>query len=742
MFERLARAICRAPWITIAVWAVIATISVGVASVGVTGENLFDRLSTGAPAIPGSESDTASDKIRESSTSGAGLTLVMRDLDLDESLAAPLAEIRQEIAAVPGVDTVIDPYLFPGGPADPVAAGLVAQDGRGFLVVAELEHGLPEDAEAAALTEVQALLEAAPARLAETSPGATGLVGGTSMIIADIMDQVQTDLRVGETIALPIALVIMILVFGGLLAAAMPLVGALASIAVGLGGAYALTYALNLDVSTVNVITILGLGLSIDYGLLIVSRYREELARILAEDEAGTRRRRGDGAVDEAVRRTMITAGRTVSFSGLIVAISISGLLVFSPEILRAFGAASVIVVMVAVTTALTLVPALLKLTGRRLVGRSVVEKVPGFTWVLHRTGDVSSAEGAFSRLAGRVQRHPWLVLLGCLAVLGLLASPVAGLQMRNSTVELLPPSSSQRDFLAAVGEQFPAAAAAPVQVVADGTLEEVGAWSAEVAALDGVAGVDPVAPLGGNVFLGVRLTAADPGGDEATAVVAALRDLDPGFSTWVGGQAANQTDFIDALARDVWWAVGIVATATLVLLFLMTGSVFIPVKALLTNAVSLSAALGVLVWGFQEGHLEGLLGFSSSGGIETYVVALVVAFGFGLAMDYEVFLLSRIKEMHDAGHDDDAAVRLGLQRSGRIITSAAVIIVVVFAGFMFGELLVIKQVGFALAVAVAIDATLVRMLLVPATMTLLGTWNWWAPRPLRALYRRFAIVH
>jgi RND superfamily putative drug exporter len=401
-----------------------------------------------------------------------------------------------------------------------------------------------------------------------------------------------------------------------------------------------------------------------------------------------------------------------------------------------------VIVVVVAVTTALTLVPALLKLTGRRLVGRSVVERLPGFTWVLRRTGDVSSAEGVFSRLAGRVQRHPWLVLLGCLALLGLLASPVAGLQMRNSTVELLPPASSQRDFLATVGQQFPAAAAAPVQVVAAGTLEEVAAWSAEVAAVDGVAAVDPPAPLGAHVYLGVRLAAADPGGQEATDVVRALRDLEPGFDTWVGGQAANQIDFIEALGQDVWWAVGIVALATFVLLFLMTGSVLIPIKALITNVVSMSAALGVLVWGFQEGHLEGVLGFTSSGGIETYVVALIVAFGFGLAMDYEVFLLSRIKEMHDSGHDDDAAVRLGLQRSGRIITSAAVIIVVVFAGFMLGELLVIKQVGFALAVAVTIDATIVRMLLVPATMTLLGKWNWWAPRPLRAVYRKLAIVH
>ncbi|CPU64087.1 transmembrane transport protein mmpL13a [Mycobacteroides abscessus] len=191
-----------------------------------------------------------------------------------------------------------------------------------------------------------------------------------------------------------------------------------------------------------------------------------------------------------------------------------------------------------------------------------------------------------------------------------------------------------------------------------------------------------------------------------------------------------------------MWWAVGIVVGATLVLLFLMTGSVVVPVKALLTNALSLAASLGVLVWAFQDGHLEGLLNFSSVGGIETYVVALVVAFAFGLAMDYEVFLLARIKELYDAGLSNDEAVRLGLQRSGRIITSAAAIIVVVFAGFVFGDLLVIKEVGFALAVAVLIDATIVRLLLVPATMTLLGRYNWWAPGPLRRVHRRLAITH
>ena len=278
--------------------------------------------------------------------------------------------------------------------------------------------------------------------------------------------------------------------------------------------------------------------------------------------------------------------------------------------------------------------------------------------------------------------------------------------------------------------------------VLAEGPLDQVSQWTDNLAELPGVASVDPPSPLGPYVVVGVRPDSTDAGGLVARTVVEAVRDTDAPFPTWVTGHAANQIDFVQALVDRAWWAAGIVTLGTLVLLFLMTGSVVIPIQALLTNVVSLSATMGVLVWVFQDGHLSGALGFVSTGGIETYVVALIIAFGFGLAMDYEVFLLSRIKELHDAGRTNDDSVRLGLQRSGRIITSAAAIIIVVFTGFVFGQLLVIKEVGFSLAVAVAIDASLVRMLLVPATMTLLGRANWWAPKPLKRLHARFGIVH
>lgn len=744
MFESLGRAVAHHPRLTVAVWLVLTVLGFGLAVVGVHGENLFERLSTGEPAVPGSESSRANEILRDSDERGASLTLVVRGVDPTEAgVAEALAPLHEELAGIAGVASVIDPLVLPQGAANPAAAPLIAEDGTGFLVVVELEPGLDEAAQDEALGAVERTLDEVPAALEEVSPGASGLVGGTSLIVEAITSQVEEDLATGETIALPVALVIMVLVFGGFLAASMPMVGAIASIAGGLGALLGFSYLLDLDSSVVNVVTILGLGLSIDYGLLIVSRFREELHHLVDEDGgAGARRRRGDGAVVTALTRTMSTAGRTVAFSAVTVAISIAGLLAFRPDILRAFGAAGVAVIVVAVATALTLVPAILVLFGRRLVRPGLVSRVPGLRGLLARTADVQSEEGVFSRLAARVQRHPWVVMLGSAALLGVLALPLAQLELRNSTTQLLPAGTTQREYVEALAADYPAASSPGVVVVAETSLEAATAWAASIAELDDVAAVDPPAPSGAHVVIGVRPDTTDPGDAVARGVVTQIRDLDADFPVLVTGQAAGQMDFADSLVERLPWAAGIVAVATLVLLFLMTGSVVIPVKALLTNVLSIAASLGVLVWVFQDGNLSGPIGFVSTGGIETYVVALVVAFAFGLAMDYEVFLLSRIKELHDAGMSNDDAVRLGLQRSGRIITSAAAIIIVVFAGFVAGKLLVIKEVGFALAVAVLIDATVVRLLLVPATMTVLGRANWWAPGFLRRLHARAGLDH
>lgn len=744
VFDKLGRAIARSPRATIGIWAVLTVACYLLAVIGVGGQTLFERLSTGEPSVPGSDSAIGAEILRDASTAGPSLTLVVAGTDpTTAGLVQPVAEARDRLLAIRGVATVIDPFQLPDGPANPAAGPLLGADGDSFLMVVELTPGQAEDTQDDTLAAVERELRAVPASLSDVTPEVTGTVGGTSLIVTEITDQVEEDLTTGEAVALPIALVVMVLVFGGFLSAAMPMAGALASIAGGLGSVYLLSHWMDMGAAVVNVVTVLGLGLSIDYGLLIVSRFREELSAIIAEDEgASVRRRRGDGAVETALRRAMRTAGRTVTISALTVGVAISALLVFTPEMLRAFGAAGVAVVAVAVLTALTLVPALMVLAGRRLVRPGVVGRIPGVRAVLAHTSDVVSSEGVFSRLAAWVQRRPWTVLGVSLVILGVLAAPVTGIQLRNSTIELLPPGSEQRGYVELLAEQYPGSAGASVLAVAEASVEEVTPWAATLEDLPDVATVDPPVPSGEHVVVGVRPDSADPGGTVAQDVVHAVRATAPEFPVWVTGQAAGQIDFVDALADGAPLALGVVGVATLILLFALTGSVVVPVKALLMNVVSLGASLGVLVWAFQDGHLAGLLGFTAPRGIETYVVALVIAFGFGLAMDYEVFLLSRIKELWDRGESNDDAVRLGLQRSGRIITSAALIIIVVFSGFMFGEMLVIKEVGFALAVAVLIDATLVRLLLVPATMTLLGRYNWWAPRWLHPVHRAIALEH
>ena len=761
VFESLARRVARRPRMTIGIWALVTVVGFLVAVVGVTGQGLFDRLATGEPSVAGSQSQEGNDILAAQSTAGPSVTLLVSNVTLANPELGPImAKISAEVAAIEHVTSVIDPFLLPNGIHNPAAGSLLAESGNGFLLVAEVSPLVTEDESLKALDDVVAVLDGAQARLAATEPAATTLIGGNTLIVNAITDQVQRDLTTGEAVALPIALLIMVLVFGGFLAASMPMAAALASIGAGLGTLYILSYPLEIDGSVVNVVTLLSIGLSIDYGLLIVSRFREELARAEAaetaalsgaHDSAGAqparRRRRSGGrnldpVVMDALSITMRTAGRTVAFSALTVAISIAGLMVFTPAILRAIGAAGLAIVLLAVLTGLTLVPALLVLSGRRLGRLGVLHRVKFLRRILTHTADVESDEGIFSRLAERVQRRPWWVLGGALIVLVVLALPLSGMHMRNSGIALLPASADQRQFVTQLASEYPASANPDLVVVTSGPLDKAAELGRQIEAVPHVTGVGEPTPMGAYIVVGVEVVGDDPGGENATSAVREIRELNPETEFWVTGQAAGQIDFTDALADRVWWAVSIVVLATFALLFLMTGSVVVPLKALITNAMSLAASLGVLTWVFQSGHLEWLLRFESTGGLETYVVALVIAFAFGLAMDYEVFLLARIKELHDSGLDNNTSVRLGLQRSGRIITSAAAIIAVVFAGFIFGQLLVIKEVGFALAFAVALDATLVRMLLVPATMTVLGERNWWAPPPMRRIYERFSITH
>jgi RND superfamily putative drug exporter len=337
--------------------------------------------------------------------------------------------------------------------------------------------------------------------------------------------------------------------------------------------------------------------------------------------------------------------------------------------------------------------------------------------------------------------------MAGTLVVLGLIAWPARGLEFRNSTVELLPLESDQRQFLETLADDYPATTTDGIEVISLGDILATEHFAADH--LEAIPGTKLLTNTEGNyatqmdgyVSVVLDVLSDDPEGADARAAVAEIREAAPGdYAVYVTGPAARLLDFEEQLTAGAPTAAIIICLAVFILMFLFTGSVLIPIKALITNAFSLLACLGVVTWVFQEGHLEKLLGFNAMNGIESYIVVLMLIFGFGLAMDYEVFLISRIKEAWDRTGDPQGSVREGLQHSGRIITSAALIIVMVFLGFTAGDLVIIKEIGFGLAVAVTLDATLVRMLLVPATMTILGKWNWWAPRPLAWLHAKLRL--
>jgi RND superfamily putative drug exporter len=706
------------------VWFLLVTGGFAASLGGVGGQTLFDRLHSGAPRVP-SDSATGQDLLNRTAQTGPSVVLLLDHVDpASSAVRAAVTAASSSLAAAPHVLSVRPP--------------LTSSDGHAVLVTVLLRPGLTADQQQV----TQAAVTARLSRVQAAVPGSRGLIGSQSALVAEITGQVKKDLGTGEAIALPLSLLVMIFVFGGFLAAGLPVLGAVASIAGALASLLGFSYAMDLEASVVNVVTVLSLGLCIDYGLLLVSRYREELRRLHADavaHGAAPDTPPGPAALQGALEHTLATAGRTVMFSGITVAVSCSGLLLFTSDTLRAIGAAAVSVVVVALLVALTLIPALLALAGDRLIRPGLVRRL------LPRVSDVAPPDGAFSRLARGVQRRPALVLVGVLAVLVLAGLPSLRMQLVNSGTALLPVSNPQRQLFDGIDARFPQASTAPLIVVTTAPASQVQPWATrELAALPGVRSVDPVQVQGSAATGTISVVSVRPDGDAESAtardVLQRIRAMKPGFRAYVTGQTPYIVDFVDSIRARAPYAVGLTVLATFVLLFLMTGSVLVPLKALLMNVVSLGAALGVMVLVFQDGHLQGLLGFTSAGGIETMIPPLTLAFGFGLAMDYEVFLLSRIKEYHDRGEDNDASVVRGVQSSGRIITSAALIVVLVFGGFMAGKLLIIKEVGVALAVAVAVDATLVRMLLVPATMTLLGEWNWWAPKRLRMLYERFGL--
>lgn len=745
MFRSIGRTVTRHPLAVVIAWALIAVVAMSAILQGWGKGGLFDRLSTGDVATPHTESSLVADLTGPSADEGERISIVVRGVDMSANpaaLASAVAAARPQLEGVDGVASVTDAFSV-ADPRSPEAKAMLSARGDGFAEVVTLAPGLSDtDVDAATQRVTDAAggpyLEALRAAAPEAAVDAVS----AELIGDSIGEVVRNDLASGESVSLPIALVLLVLVFGGLLAAGLPLAGAIVAIITGMGALWGMTFALEVHSFILNVISLIGLSLSIDYGLLVVSRYREEVAIAIAarEYEDGDYIGMPTGEdmrslVRDCVTRTVATAGRTVSFSALTIACSIAGLLVMRSPMLRTIAGGAVAVALLAVACAITLVPAIITLLGGHLVRPSLLSRVPGARRALAAVGDASADHGFFSRLSHRVVAHPWLVILAIVAILAAMAAPIGSMRMRTNVAEYIPQGSSVRTAYDTLQADYPALATPTISVVARTDAEGAAPLVNGIAQMDDVSSARASALEGHDdmVLIRVLMDVEDPVGPRVTDAVEQIRATPVGYERWVGGTAARQIDFIDSMAERAPWAIAIVVVAVFVLLLGMTGSLVVPLKALIINTFSLIASLGATSWLFEHGYL----GLPQTPGMQTFIVACLVAFGFGLAMDYEVFLLARICEYWEAGHDNDDAVARGLQRSGRIITSAAAIIIAVFLGFVSGDMISIKEIGVGLAIMVAADATLVRLLLVPATMTVLGRWNWWAPAPVRRVYER-----
>jgi RND superfamily putative drug exporter len=618
--------------------------------------------------------------------------------------------VRTALAGVPddAVTRVVDRWST----GDP---GMASADGRTTYAVLTLAG---DDAEAREQVYTEQVADALVA------DGLVTLRGGVVPTGAAINVQVEEDIAAAESLSIPLLMVLLILVFGSLAAAGLPLLIGGFAILGAFAALKALTLVTDVSIFSVNLVIMLGLGLAIDYGLFMVARFREELSR--------------QDSTEVALVRTLATAGRTVMVSGLTVALSLGALLLFPMNFLRSMGYGGIASVLVAMVAALTVLPAMLAVLGRKVDAL----KVP---WLGRRRIAAASRhadEGAWASLARAVMRRPLLVTVVTAALLLALGAPFLRAAWGGVDARVLPPGTEARVASTELGEAFPGAAAAPITVVVQaGTTADVEAYLAELGDLPGAGGVQVTAQQAGAVVAAVDYS-GESTGEAALALVDDVRaaEAPSGATVLVGGPSAALVDLLDGLGRMLPWAALYLVLVMFAVLFLAFGSVVLPIKAIAMNVLSLSATLGVLVWGFQDGRLADLLGFTATGTLEATQPILILALAFGLSMDYEVFLLSRVREEWDRTGDNERAVARGLQRTGGIITSAALLFVVVVGAFATSGIVFIQMIGIGLAVAVIIDATLVRALLVPATMRLLGRANWWAPAPMARFWQRYGL--
>ncbi|MFC8531217.1 MMPL family transporter [Nocardia sp. NPDC057227] len=696
---------------------VFATLALGL---GAFGSGLFDRVQGGGYSDPGSESARAATVLRDTFGAAAPnlVLLVETGSAVDDAAASTAAStLARDLAAEPGIARVSS-YWTDGKPA-----ALRSADGSKGLIVASV---LGTESE----------VDARIGDLAERFGGAHGplevRVGGYAMLLRETVQQTEKDIVLGESIAFPVTLIALLFVFGGLVAAALPLVVAAVTVLLTVGALTAVASLTDVAATASNVATLLGLGLAIDYSLLLISRFRDEL----------------DGGAEPkaALAATMRSAGRTVAFSAVTVAIALAGLLFFPLVAVRSMGYAGLLVAALAALVSLTVLPALLLLLGHRIDSGRLRPR---------RKATGTAADGFWHRLATLVMRRPLPIGLAVAAFLLLLGSPFLHVELGFPDERALPTDMASRQIAETIADEFSITEQNGLFAVLPDSADGVGGYATALSELPDVRRVDTVTGsyAGGMQFAAPGALHSGFGADNAAylnivpatddpaaldRLVGAVRGVPAPSPVLIGGIAATNDDALASITAALPWALGFVVLLMLVALFLLTGSVVLPVLALILSALSLTATFGALVWIFQDGHLAGLLNFTVTGDLPPTVPVMLFGIAFGLAMDYQVFLLSRIGEEYRRTGDSEAAVALGLERIGRIVTAAAVLISLVLLGFLASDITFIKAFGIGLPLAVLVDATLVRGFLLPAGMKLLGDRVWYAPGFLRKVHARF----
>ncbi len=732
-----------AGWVVRRRWFIIVAAVIFVAVAGFAGSGVHQELSAGGFDDPGSESAHTSEQLVRRFV-GAGepefvvlVTARSGSVD-DEAVDAAGLAITEKLANERGVDNASSYWSLDKPPP------LKSRDGSQALIIAELDGEQGERVETA-----ERLFPKYSGRHGPVDLGITGL----TEVVRQVSERSSKDLERSEIITAPITGIALVLVFGSLVAASLPLIVGIIAVVGTLLALLLIASVTEVSVFSLNLTTGLGLGLSVDYGLFIVSRYREEMAKGVS-----TR---------VAVGRTMQTAGRTVAFSAITVMISLTALLVFPQAYLRSFAYSGVAVVAIAGIAAVVVLPALLAVLGAKVeVGRIFKPRE-------------TEGGGFWGRQAHRVMRQPWPYAIGVSAVLITLAIPFLHIRLGQVDDRVVQPQvSSARRMTDAIREGFPTRESSAMRVLlrdvspTDDT-DAIDAFAKDLREIPGVARVDAatgfypsadqaIAPFGKGEFVPADLAPKlaerffsdafpndtwvnvvpdiEPLSKPGELLLERVRATPAPFEFTIAGPTARLVDSKEAIQEQLPLAIGFIALVTFLLLFLMTGSVLVPIKALLLNVLSLTAAFGALVFIFQEGRFADFLGYTPTGSIDTFTPLLLFCIAFGLSMDYEVFLLSRIKEEYDYDHDNERAVAVGLAKTGRIVTAAALLLTIVFLGLATSEVLQVKLFGVGLLLAILVDAFLIRATLVPAFMRLAGRVNWWAPKFLRRWHLRFGI--